>query len=255
MHAKYWLKNFIYFIFPGKYGYYRYLQTYVDKDYVHERDKSPLWNKHNKKEGWKEIREGIRYRDYDTYEEYVSHQRQKLDEMLKIKGGFTKRTIVSYRLKFYRRFSVLHKYLSKSAQILCAGARQGTEVEVLHDLGYKNAFGIDLNPGPDNKYVHKGDFMDLTNHESSLDMIYSNCIDHAFDLNAFFKEHARVLKPEGYALYDIGLLEEGGGPFESADWESPEIIFIMMLKYFKKVIMLSTEKKWKWVLLQGKNCL
>jgi len=253
MYAKYWLKNFLYYFFPGKYGYYRYLQKYHDEEYEHDRDKHPVWNKHHKKGGWKETQEGLRYRDYDTYEEYVTHQKQKLDEMLKNQGGFTKRTIVSYRLKFYRRFSVLPKYLSKSAHILCAGARQGTEVEVLNDLGFNNAVGVDLNPGPDNKLVQQGDFMNLSYADSSLDMIYSNCIDHAFDLDSFFKEHSRVIKPDGYVLYDIALLDEGGGAFEAVEWKSSETILIMMLKYFKTVIKVNSEKKWKWVLLQGKN--
>jgi len=171
--------------------------------------------------------------------------------MLKVKGGFTKRDLVLYRLKFYKRFRILPKYLAKSAHILCAGARQGTEVEVLHDLGFKNAYGIDLNPGPENKLVRSGDFMCLENADSSLDMIYSNCIDHAFDLEAFFREHSRVLKPDGYVLYDIALQE--GGPFEAVEWESDEVVFLLMLRYFKTVIKVNTKKSWKWILLQQRD--
>ena len=252
MYLKFWVKTFIHDFFPGGYGYYRYLHEFRDTGYVHDRDKHPVRNKHHGKGGWKEQKkEGLRYRDYATYEEYVTHQKQKFDEMLKVRGGFTKRDIVSYRLKFYQRFRVLPEYLSKSAHILCAGARQGTEVEVLHDLGFKNAYGIDLNPGPENKLVRKGDFMCLENADSSLDMIYSNCIDHAFDLDTFFREHSRVLKPNGYVLYDIAL--QGVGAFEAAEWESDEIVFLLMLRYFKTVIMVNTERSWKWILLQGKR--
>ena len=82
-------------------------------------------------------------------------------------------------------------------------------------------------------------------------MIYSNCIDHVFDLETFFREHSRALKPNGYVLYDISL-QEGGG-FEAVEWESEEIVLLLMLRYFKTVIEESTEKNWKWVLLQGKK--
>ena len=153
LYLKFWCKSILYYLCPSVYGYYRCLSKFADSGYVHDRDKHPVRNKHHEKSGWKEQKkEGLRYRDYATYEEYVTHQKQKFVEMLKAKGGFTKREIkreiVLYRLKFYRRFRVLPKYLSTSAHILCAGARQGTEVDVLHDLGFKNAYGIDLNPGP-----------------------------------------------------------------------------------------------------------
>ena len=44
--------------------------------------------------------------------------------------------------------------------MLCLGARLGTEVRALHNLGYF-AIGIDLNPGVDNPYVLMGDFHKL----------------------------------------------------------------------------------------------
>lgn len=46
-------------------------------------------------------------------------------------------------------------------------------------------------------------------------MVYSNCIDHAFNLSQFFQEHARVLKPGGCALYDINISEQRFGAFEA----------------------------------------
>jgi len=129
-------------------------------------------------------------------------------------------------------------------------------VEVLHDLGFKNAYGIDLNPGPDNELVRIGDFMHLENTDSSLDMIYCNSLDHAFNLESFFSEHARVIKPDGYVLYDIALQEKGvqeQGAFEAVRWKSEEVLFLLMLKYFKKVVKVETEPSWRWVLLQGKG--
>lgn len=221
-------------------------------NHVHSRDKHSVRYKHHGQGGWKTHKEdGFHYRDYEDYDEYLTHQVQKFDEMLKAKGGFAGREIASYRYKFYRRFRYLPAFLPNSAHILCAGARQGTEVEVLRDLGFSNAYGIDLNPGPDNKLVRVGDFMHLQNEDSSLDMIYCNAVDHAFNLDSFFAEHARAIRPNAYALYDIAIGE--GGAFEAVEWKSEEAVFMLMLKYFKKAIKVETEHDWKWVLLQGKK--
>ena len=101
-------------------------------------------------------------RDYANYQEYLTHQKLKLDEMVKMKGGFSNFDIFDYRLKFYVRFRPLTKLLPLDAAILCCGARQGTEVDVLRDLGFTKAHGIDLNPGASNPLVSLGDMMKLT---------------------------------------------------------------------------------------------
>jgi len=256
MHLKFWIKTILYRYVLGGYGYVRYLRKFRDPDYLHSRDKHSVRDKQHAKSNWKEQNQGnFHYRDYKDYEEYVSHQGQKFEEILKMRGGFTNQAIAGYRCRFYRRFRHLSAFLPKSAHILCAGARQGTEVEVLRDLGFKNAYGIDLNPGPDNKLVHVGDFLHLGNPKSSLDMIYCNAVDHAFNLESFFSEHARAIKPDGYALYDIAIQNkeiQKHGAFETVGWESEEVLFLLMLKYFKKVVKIETEPGWRWILLQGK---
>ena len=256
MHPKFWFKTALYRWVPGGYGYVRHLRRFRDPDYVFSRDRHSVREKHNLTTSgcWQEQNQNdFHYRDYKDYQEYVDHQGQKFEEILKIRGGFTNRTITAYRCRFYRRFRYLLGFLPKSANILCAGARQGTEVEVLRDIGFKDAFGIDLNPGPDNKFVRTGDFMHIENPDSSLDMIYCNALDHAFNLDSFFREHARVLKPDGYVLYDIAVQDKEHGAFESAGWKSQETLFLLMLKYFKNVIKVETEPGWMWVLLQGKT--
>jgi hypothetical protein len=40
---------------------------------------------------------------------------------------------------------------------------------------------------------------------------------------------------------------------EATGWESQEAPFLLMLKYFKKVIKVETEPGWRWILLQGKT--
>lgn len=206
-------------------------------------------------EGWNPPeaanRPAFTYRNYQDYDEYVTHQIQKWDEMLKLKGGLSNQAIAQRRMKFQRRFRHLIPLLPRSAQIMCAGARQGTEVEVLRDLGFENAYGIDLNPGLDNPYVIKGDFMHMDNATSSLDLLYTNCVDHAFDLEAFFAEHARVIKPDGYALYDVTL--NSAGVFETVQWQNEMDLVGLMIQHFKRIIRVEREPDWLWILLQGKH--
>lgn len=251
VHLTYLLKNMQYHLVPGTTETLRRLRHEQDPGYVHERDRHPVRAKHQGTSGWKEERAGhLHYRDYASYDEYVAHQQQKFTEMLKVKGGFTGAEILEYRRKFYRRFRHLPASLGPDAVIVCAGARQGTEVEVLRDMGYHAAYGIDLNPGPENPYVRPGDFMKMENATGSVDLIYSNCLDHAFDLESFLREHRRVLKPEGFALYDF-VPAGGTGAFEAVEWDSEEALLRPLIASFRSVIKVESESHWKWILLQG----
>lgn len=242
MTIKYWIKTALYRFTPGGYGYPRKLRRYCDPNFSWEQDRHPTRRKHYGDKGWGSQAEGqLRYRDYHNYQEYLEHQKQKLNEMLTC-ARFDNRTIVNYRLKFMRRFRHLRGVLPPHARMLCLGARQGTEVEVLRDFGFHQAWGIDVNPGPENPLVGEGDFMSLAEPDSSLDMIYSNCLDHAYDLDAALAEHARVLKPGGYALYDLlGEGDDNRGPFEAVAWNSYEEVLSLALKHFERLV--SWERK------------
>lgn len=253
MSFRFWCNTVLEGVIPGGVGYRRVLKKHKDESYRHERDKSSVRNKHQGKEGWKAAGGELVYRDYTSYEEYLAHQKSKFDEIIKMHGGFDAKTTIKYRLQFFDRFRNLDAYLPADAKILCAGARQGTEVEVLRELGFENSYGIDLNPGPNNPLVKPGDFLHLEEKDSSLDLIYSNAVDHSFNLDALFKEHARVIKPDGYAFYDIALQE--GGVFEAVHWENDATVFLVMLKYFRTVEFVRVDKsrRWKSVLLHGKR--
>jgi len=260
LHPNFWMKTALHLLTPGGYGYIRKLRKMQDATYVHERDKHEVRKKHHGQGGWKNEKDGDTLkRDYASYDEYLTHQKQKLTEMLKMKGGFSNWDICEYRLKFYSRFKHLQYLLPKEAKMICCGARQGTEVEVLHDLGFTNAYGIDLNPGPDNRIVREGDFMHIDAPDHSLDLLYTNCIDHAFDLDAMIAEHSRVLKPDGFLLYDIAInIQEGqGGPFEAISWDRNEDLVIRLLNRFEKLVHAERDEAfggtWLWILVQGKR--
>ncbi len=219
-------------------------------DYNHQRDKHPTRKKHYGEHGWKErSTNNILKRNYSNYQEYIEHQKEKWNEMLKSKGGIDNITIIKYRLKFFRRFSILPSMLDNNAVILCLGARQGTEVEVLRDIGFNNAYGLDLNPGVDNPWVFPGDFMNLKEKNNSIDFVYSNAIDHVFDIDIFLQECARVLKFDGMFLCDCTTSEHKGA-FESIEWENEKVILLKTLNYFHRVISIDSETGWTRILLQ-----
>lgn len=249
----FWAKSIAYRLAPGSFGYYRTLRRLEDPSYDHERDKHPVRRKHYETYGWRDdVESGLQRRDYTDYNEYLVHQKQKLDEVLKLGGFFSNRAVFAGRLRFYRRFRHLVPLLPPDATIVCAGARTGMEVEVLRDLGFSKAYGIDLNPGPDNSLVRPGDFHALDNDDSSVDLVYSNSLDHVFDFDRFFAEHARAIKPDGYVLYDLTVDEGGvGGPAEAVSWEREDTLLPQMLEHFRGVVRVESEHGWKWVLLRG----
>ena len=251
-HPRYWWKTQLYGRWPGGWGMYRKLGRYRNKDYVHERDKHPVREKHYGGEGWQDAQndQGFHYRDYASYEEYLQHQKVKYDELLQRGMAFSPRTVMGYRRRFFSRFRYLPYYLEKDARILCAGARQGTEVEVLHDLGYHRAYGIDLNPGPENPWVKEGDFMNLEAEDHSLDLVYCNALDHVFEIDQFLREQVRVIRPDGFALYE-GISGMSGEVFESIEWDSETTLLRKLLEYFGRVRKVDHDGLWTWYLLQN----
>ena len=229
-----------------------------DPRYEWARDRHPVRKKFNQTSGWSERcdADGFIFRDYGSYDEYLTHQQQKLPELLRSRGGFTRGEILHFRLKFYRRFRKLCGLVPRDAVVLCAGARQGTEVEVLRELGFEQAFGIDLNPGPDNPFVRPGDFMHLENADASVDLFYTNCADHAFDLDGFFAEHSRILKPSGYAIYDIATpcpRVRGAplGAFETVTWRRAEDAVTLLLRHFAELIRVERDGMWLSITVRG----
>ena len=112
--------------------------------------------------------------------------------------------------------------------VLCLAARLGTEVKAFLDLGCF-AVGLDLNPGKDNKYVVTGDFHDIQFPDHSVDIVFCNSLDHAFDIHKLMTEIRRVLKPQGKLILEINTDDEdseGGraGHFEALVWDSFETL-------------------------------
>lgn len=184
---------------------------------------------------------GIVYRKYKNYNEYVEHQKSKLKNNLdKFLGLYNKR----YK-NIHSRITQLVKISGRtSGKVLCLGARRGEEVQSFRELGFKDAFGIDLYPGPDNPYVVEGDFHNLKYSDKSFDILYTNSIDHTFDMEKMAKEASRVLNDSGLFFLEVSSniklttkwSDEKGRShlerksYEAIIWDSPEDVVDLFKK-------------------------
>ena len=164
---------------------------------------------------WEKPTPGIRTRPYSSYEDYVSHQASKLSAKA--------HRAEHYDAQLVQELSVRVQDLElASARVLCLGARLGGEVRVFRDLG-AFAWGIDLNPGPDNVYVSFGDFQNVQLPDGSCDVVFTNSLDHASDLERVAREARRLLRSEGLFVIELAdFSSEPPATWESTYWESED---------------------------------
>jgi SAM-dependent methyltransferase len=161
------------------------------------------------------------WRNYASYGAYLRHQTAKLDVIV----DRLHRTEEEDFAVFLGRFETCEP-LRQARSVLCLGARLGTEVSALHRLGHF-AVGIDLEPGPDNRYVLPGDFHHIVFPDGSIDAIYTNALDHVFDLEQVLGEVVRLLREGGLFIADIELGYEEGfipGDFEATHWRNRQAL-------------------------------
>lgn len=170
-------------------------------------------------EKWEEG-EGFGRRRYPDYETYLEHQKTKF-------SALRAKWVEGHDQRFH---AALTERLAgmpldfPGRNVLCLAARQGSEVRAFIDQG-AFAVGIDLNPGRRNRYVVVGDFHDLQFADASVDYVYTNSLDHAFDLDRILAEVRRVLKPGGRFIVEANVSAAGGalaGPYEALVWETAD---------------------------------
>jgi SAM-dependent methyltransferase len=170
---------------------------------------------------WQQSDDQLTRRRYDSYQEYLDHQAAKLDEIT----DRLEETQAEDLAEFQRRFETCAA-LPPRSRVLCLGARLGTEVNAFLKLGHF-AVGVDLNPGENNQFVLHGDFHHLVFADGSVDVVYTNVLDHVFDLERAMAEVTRVLTPNGMLLADIQPGYEEGftpGRFEATHWPRLEVL-------------------------------
>ena len=194
----------------------------------------------------------VYYRNYKDYSEYVEHQKSKLkimDDILKVYDKNYSQTLAGRLME--------GGIIKQGMSVLCLGARIGTEVKAFFKRGCF-AVGIDLITSKNNKYVLYGDFHEIQFPTDSVDIVFTNSIDHVFNLNKFLDEIKRVLKPGGYFIAEIvdsnvedkkdlsqdAIILQTSSIFESIFWEKADDV-LDLIKGFKLIKRTSFIYPWK----------
>ncbi len=165
----------------------------------------------------------FRQRRYETYEAYAEHQASKLKRL-----NLEKYT-PGFKAALAPRIEALKPIIrTKGHNVLCLAARNGAECEAWTEAGFL-AIGIDLNPGENNRFVVCGDFHALQFPDGMFDLVFTNSLDHVFELGKVVDEASRVLAPGGLFVAEVvrGSKDEGGrepGPYEAAWWDHASIV-------------------------------
>ena len=136
----------------------------------------------------------IMRRGYSSYGDYLELQKSKLERL----------DLANYDVKFREALRDRLKeldFIRPGVSVLCLAARIGTEVRAFDDVNCF-AVGIDLNPGENNQHVIYGDFHNLRFPDGTVDVVYSNSIDHVFDLGRWLGEVKRVLSSKGILIVE-----------------------------------------------------
>lgn len=150
-------------------------------------------------------------RGYASYAEYLEHQGSKLDTVAEI-AAWDEEWEATVRKRLQAQ-----QVETAGRSALCLAARLGGEVRALRRLG-AFAVGVDLNPGDANRWVLPGDFHVLDFPDNSVDIVFTNSLDHALDVERVAREVRRVLKPDGLFLVEAMAGSTEGGRFQ--DWEA-----------------------------------
>jgi SAM-dependent methyltransferase len=169
----------------------------------------------------------FRQRRYETYEAYVEHQASKLKhiKLAKLANKYTP----AFKAALAPRIEALGPLMETNGRaVLCLAARNGAECEAWTEAGFL-AIGIDLNPGENNRFVLPGDFHALQFPDGVFDVVFTNSLDHVFELGKVIDEARRVLKPGGVFVAEVvrGSKDENGrepGPYEAAWWDHASVV-------------------------------
>lgn len=153
---------------------------------------------------WIDIGNGLKQRCYESEKQYLKEQSEKLKQ----RPEWAVNMSDGLRFRLWQRLVLHSDHIPKTGSVLCLGARLGGETEAFINKGYF-AVGLDVNAGKDNKHVLYGDFHELQFADNSIDIIYTNSLDHVLDMDKVISEVARTLQSGG-----IFMTENKGGTKE-----------------------------------------
>lgn len=181
-----------------------------------------------------------RMKEYKSYQEYLNHQSSKL------KNHFSEVSQKNNEIRdiVYKRYNDFSSWRGQT--VLCLGARLGGEVEAFKKMGAV-AVGIDIEPGEKNNHVLYGDFHDVKFPDRCFDFVFSNCIDHVYDIDKYLKNIFRLLKSDGVGLLEVGV--QKAGEYETMDTQDITELKRQINKYFKIKFTKPIDNGWKGELL------
>jgi len=136
----------------------------------------------------------LRYRQYENYQAYVHDQGEKqrmfAEQLLLQNERRTK--------SFYKEFASYKQHMLPG-KALCLGARTGCEVKAAIEHGFSESIGLDLHPL--GELVIEGDWHNIPFPDGSFENVYTNSLDHCFDLQRLAAEICRVLTRKGVFIF------------------------------------------------------
>lgn len=100
--------------------------------------------------------------------------------------------------KFTRIFTKAKEFLNPG-KVLCLGARTGCEIIGARKAGFPESEGIDLHPV--GNVAKEGDWHNIPFKNNSFQNVFTNSIDHCFDIQKLAWEVRRVLQTKGRFLF------------------------------------------------------
>lgn len=175
-----------------------------------------------------------------SYEEYLAHQIEKTSSS-KVRNHYKRKSLGRQSI-FKTRFeyAIQYGFIKQGWKALCLGARLGEEVRALKELGV-DAIGIDLVPCPPD--VIEGDFQHLEYPDQSFDIVYSNSIDHSFDMEKLFSEAYRVIKHKGFLILDIFPGDNNVSDYEVYKLDVVDIIHTFCTKFNFELVSVNSKLK------------
>jgi len=151
----------------------------------------------------------LHYKDYKSYKDYTVDQTAKP----KLREAYIRKKSERKYKNCLKHFEKFNKFFGGMRRVLCLGARFGEEVKAFRDLGHY-ALGIDLFED-ETDLVVQGDWNNLPFEDNSYDVIYTNSIDHCYDLDKELSEINRVLTPDGIVIIDLNIQHCAAGKDET----------------------------------------
>ena len=150
-------------------------------------------------------------KDKIDYKEYLDQQVHRAVA----KWGRNEQYKVKFSANFHGMWKALNELIGSPQTIGCMGIRSGAEyIEFKKYLPKSDVYGIDI--GPDVVKVGKNCFCYDFNHlpedwKDKFDLLYSNSIDHSFDVKATITEWTRVTKVGGFMIMVFSASDYVGG--------------------------------------------